>query len=112
MKLVDQFIHFGDNISSTENDVKISVEKALTAIEKSSFIKKGISSSLLLCEYYPMNAQPRRSIYTLVKRSIGTRRECYVPIVEAAPNKTTDVRPLTSHHRKHPSRLKRYARHC
>ena len=38
MELVDQFPYLGINISSKENDVKSSIEKAWTAIDRLTII--------------------------------------------------------------------------
>ena len=40
LKLVDQFIYLGSNISSTESDVKISLTKAWNAIDMLAIICK------------------------------------------------------------------------
>ena len=40
LKLVDQFLYLGSNISSIENDVNTRIEKAWTVTDKLSIIRK------------------------------------------------------------------------
>ena len=60
LKFVEQLMHLGNNISSTENDVSICIAKysnSLVIIWISYLSNKiKISSKLWLCEYYCMDA--------------------------------------------------------
>ena len=47
LKLVDQFIYFDSNISSTESDVNICISKALNIPDKLTTISKSDLSSKL-----------------------------------------------------------------
>ena len=52
LKFVDQFVYFGSNISSTENDVNIHIDKTWTAIESLSTIWKSDLSCKIKLEFW------------------------------------------------------------
>ena len=52
LKLVDHFIYLGSNISSTESNVNIRVEKAWIAIDKLSIISKSDLTDKIKWEFF------------------------------------------------------------
>ena len=52
MKRVDQFIYLGSNISFTESDVNICIDKALTAVDKLSTIWKSDLSDKIKRKFF------------------------------------------------------------
>ena len=56
LKLVDQFIYLGSNISSTDSDVHICIDKAWTAIHRLTTTWKSDLSDKIKQEFFPVVA--------------------------------------------------------
>ena len=56
LKLINQFAYLGSNISSTENDVNISIVKAWTAIECLSIVGKSNFPDKIKQDFFQMVA--------------------------------------------------------
>ena len=117
LKWVDKFIQISSNISSTESNVNIYKGKAWTAIKRLTTPRKfwWIKMIFLLrCScvstiewLYCFNFN-KAARWELLKDSA-----CYFKqILEATPNKTAAVQPLTSHLTNHPSNTSKICCDC
>ena len=71
LKLVDQFIYLGSNISSTESDVNMCIEKARSPIDRQSIILKSEFSDKITFDFF----HDEDVSETLYGRTTGTPAE-------------------------------------
>ena len=114
LKFVDQFTYLGSNISSTENDVNISLVKAwrlsinwksdLSDKIKRDFFQAVVVSILIYgCANEMHGEKARWKLYKNVSY-------CFEQIMEATLHKTAAVRPLTSYLTTHSSKTNKTCR--
>ena len=122
LKLVDQLIYLGSNISSTESNINIRIGKALTVIDKLSAIWKSyfwdnntrilpsfncVSIIIRLHKLDSNETTGEKAIWELLTGVAC----CFERIPEATLRKTAAERPFTSHHTIC-SRRTKYGYHC
>ena len=116
-KLEDQFTYLVSNISSTEIDVNLSIEKAWTAIESLPIIWKSDLSDKIKRDFFQavpwmhhVNSYEthREKARWVLHKNAGSYFE---QILKAAPNKTTAIWPITSHLTNHPRKTNKNAGH-
>ena len=112
LKLLDQFIYFGSNISSTENDVNIRKGKTWITVEWISGLSENIkweffhaeAMSVLIygCTTRTLMKLWGKKVKWELKRNIPY---CFKQILEAAPHKIAATRWLTSHLTNHSNKM-------
>ena len=101
LKLVDQFIYRGNNISSIESDVNIHIGKVWTAIKIKQNFFQAVEVSVLLYGC---------TIWTQMKHRENAKREqhknatCNFKHPGSTTHKTAAVQPLALHLKNHPSK--------
>ena len=105
---LDQFTYLGSNISSTDSDINTFLVKVWTVID--IFINHmEVWSSLLLygCTTWTLSKGREKKVRWELHKDAGY---CFEQILEAIPNKTAAVQPLTSHLKNHPSKTNKTSR--
>ena len=117
MKLVDQFIYRCSNISSIERVVNITIGKRWTDIDRLMTIQKSDLFDKIKREFFQavaMSALIGTETETLGEKATWELHKddgiCFEQILKEAPNKTADLRPLTSHLTNHPSKTSQTCR--
>ena len=87
-KLVDHFIYFGSNISSTKSDVNIRKGKALIAIDKLSTFKKSNLFDKIKGEFFQTAAVSVQLYGSTKKRLKEKPEESYTRMLHVVLNKS------------------------
>ena len=115
LKLVYKFTYFGSNISSIESDVNIRLAKAWTDIDWLSIIWKSDRSDRIKQDFFQavtvsilLYGCTTWMLTKRIKKILHKKATSYFEqILEAWSHKATAVRPLTSHLKIHPNKMKK-----
>ena len=109
LKLLDQFIYLGSNISSTESNVNRCIGKPWIAIDRLSIIWKSNLANETKQEFFQAVAMSVL-LYSCMEKKLEENLHknatcCFEQILDAKAQKTVAASSLTSHVTNHPSQV-------